>query len=315
MATLRMYLEDTYGEDIQAAYRHFALSFHDKAPITGEAVEAAGAQGKFWEMHDLLYEREQEWGQFAEDALQAKLVEYAEELGLDTERFAQELDDHIYLDKVNADTQIAMQAGLPGTPTYIINGVIYPQMGLAPEIIIAFIDLLINPPDSYDTVPPQVIDPAKEYVATIQTNKGDIVVELLPNYAPVNVNSFVFLAQDGWYDGQAFFFVEPGVRAHSGDPTNKGFTLPFTGYTCGDEITPDLTFDEAGLLAMFATAPGYNSSHFMITLAPIPEASGRFTIIGRITEGMEVVNSLTPTQPGAGQAPPDVIETILIEEQ
>ena len=77
MATLRTYLEDTYGENIRVAYRHFALSFHDKAPITGEAVEAAGAQGKFWEMHDLLYERLQEWGQLSVDAMPEKLTEYA----------------------------------------------------------------------------------------------------------------------------------------------------------------------------------------------------------------------------------------------
>ena len=95
MSTLRTYLEDMYGESIRSVYRHFPLTFHDKASITAEATEAAGAQGKFWEMHDLLYERQQEWGQLSGDALQTKLVEYAEELGLDTERFAQELADHV----------------------------------------------------------------------------------------------------------------------------------------------------------------------------------------------------------------------------
>ncbi len=52
MSTLRMYLEDTYGENFQSVFRHFPLSFHDNATITAEAAEAAGAQGKFWEMHD-----------------------------------------------------------------------------------------------------------------------------------------------------------------------------------------------------------------------------------------------------------------------
>ena len=129
MATLRTYLEDTYGEDIRVAYRHFALSFHDKAPITGEAVEAAGAQGRFWEMHDLLYERQQEWGQLSGDALSEKLAEYAEDLGLDAERFSRELDEHVYLEKVEAQTDIATQAGLPGTPSYIINGVVSEEDG------------------------------------------------------------------------------------------------------------------------------------------------------------------------------------------
>jgi protein-disulfide isomerase len=70
-----VYLEDTHGENFRGVYRHFALSFHDKAPITAEATEAAGAQGKFWEMHDLIYERQQEWSQLSVDEAQAKLVE------------------------------------------------------------------------------------------------------------------------------------------------------------------------------------------------------------------------------------------------
>jgi cyclophilin family peptidyl-prolyl cis-trans isomerase len=312
-----MYLEDTYGDNIRTAYRHFALSFHDKAPITGEATEAAGAQGKFWEMHDLLYERQQEWGQLSGEALQAKLVDYAEELGLDAERFAQELADHVYLDKVNADTQVAVQAGLPGTPSYIINGVVYPidQFGLHPMQIIAFIELLMLKDRMYTTPPPQVIDPDKDYEATIRTEHGDVIIELYADRAPINVNSFAFLAQDGWYDGQAFFYVEPGQAAYSGDPTNSGMALPHSGYTCSDEISTDMTFDEAGMLALYTPSPNLNSSMFFITYEPQPDDNGKFTIIGRVVEGMDVVESLTQTQPGPNQPPPDVIETILIEEQ
>lgn len=317
MASLRMYLEDTYGEDFRSTFRHFVLSYHDKAQITSEAAEAAGAQGKFWEMHDLLFERQREWGQFSLDQLPDKLVEYAEELGLDTERFAQELEDRVYKDKVDADTQSAIEGGLGGTPSYVINGVVYPtqQLGLSPANIETFIQIVTNPPEQYTEVPPQVIDPDKEYAATLRTSKGDIVVELFAAQAPVNVNSFAFLAQDGWYDGLTFFYVDPEFVAQSGDPTNNGFSLPFTGYTCGDEISPDLTFDEAGMLALYTPEPNGNNSLFFITYVPIPDLNGRFTIIGRIVGGMEVANSLTPAQPGAGQAPPDVIETILIEEQ
>jgi cyclophilin family peptidyl-prolyl cis-trans isomerase len=317
MALLRMYLEDTYGENVRAVYRHFALSFHDKALITAEATEAAGAQAKFWEMHDLLYERQQEWNQLSGDDLETRLVEYAEELGLDTERFSQELSDHVYLDKVQADTEEAAQAGLPGTPTYVINGVIYPtqELGLHPTLVGAFVRLMSLVPDQYTEVPPQVIDPAKDYVATIQTSKGDIVVELFADQAPTNVNSFVFLARDGWYDGLAFFFVQLDLAAQSGDPTNVGWGMPFPGYSCGDEISPDLTFDEAGMLALFTPAPGRNSSQFFVTYAPRPDFNGRYTIIGRVVEGMDVAESLTPTQPGPDQPSPDVIETILVEEQ
>ncbi len=311
-----MYLEDTHGENIRVAYRHLPLiSIHDKAVITAEAAEAAGAQGKFWEMHDLLYERQQEWFALAEDEMEAQLVEYAEELGLDTDRFAQELDDHIYQEKILADYEEYSQYGQLSTPTYVVNNVFYPQIGLDPAIIDAFVHLVAYPPKQYTEVPPQVIDPEKEYAATIRTNKGDIVVELFADKAPTNANGFVFLAEDGWYDGQAFFYVEPGFLAQSGDPLDVGWGLPYPGYTCGDEFSPDLTFDQAGMLALFTPEPGRNSNLFFITYAPQPDFNRRFTIIGQVSEGMDIVESLTPTQPGPGQPTPDVIETILIEER
>jgi len=316
LATLRVYLEDTHGDNIRVAYRHLPLiSIHDKALITAEAAEAAGAQDKFWEMHDLLFQRQQEWFGLAEDEMRTRLVEYAEELGLDTGRFAQELEDGVYREKILADYEAYSQYGQMATPTYVVNNVFYPQMGLHPLIIDAFIRLVVDPPRQYAEAPPQVIDPEKEYVATIRCNKGDIVVELFAGYAPVNANSFVFLARDGWYDGQAFFYVKPDLVAQSGDPTNLGVGFPYPGYICGDEISPDLTFDEGGMLALFAPAPGRNSSQFFITYTPQPDLYGQYTIIGRVIEGMDVLESLTVTQPGPGQPWPDVIETILIEER
>jgi len=316
LATLRAYLEDTHGENIRFVYRHLPLiSIHDKAVITAEATEAASAQGQFWEMHDLLYERYEEWPSLSDDEMKTLLVEYAEELGLDTDRFAQELNDGVYREKILADYEEYSQYGPLATPTYVVNNVFYPQMGLNPFVIDAFVGMVVDPPDQYAGVPPQVIDPDKKYTATIRTSKGSIVVELFADQSPTNVNSFVFLAQDGWYDGQAFFFVEPELVAQSGDPTNTGLSLPYPGYYCDDEISPDLTFDQAGMLAFYTPAPDRNSSQFFITYVPMQDINGRYTIIGRIVEGMDVAESLTPTQPGSGQPSPDVIETILIEEQ
>jgi len=316
MAKLRLYLEDTYGDQIRTVYRHFCLSFHSKAKITGEAVEAAGAQGRFWEMHDLLYERQQTWNALPDEQMPDVLVGYAKELGLDTERFAQELKDHVYLAKVEADTQVAMQAGLPGTPTYIVNGVVYPtqQLGLNAFRVGAFVRLVTMQPDQYAEAPPQVLDPAKHYVAVIRTTKGDIVAELFTDQAPTNANSFAFLAQEGWYDGLNFFYVKPDVAAYSGDPTDMGWSIPLPGYYCGDELSPDLTFNEEGMLALFTPEPGRNSSLFFITFSPQPSFNGQFTIIGRVVKGLEVAKALTPVQPGDGTTP-DSIKTILIEAQ
>jgi cyclophilin family peptidyl-prolyl cis-trans isomerase len=164
-------------------------------------------------------------------------------------------------------------------------------------------------------VPPQVIEADRDYVATIRTSKGDIVVDLFDDEVPTNVNSFAFLAQDGWYDGLDFFFVDHEQVALSGDPTNSGSALPYPGYTCGDETNPDISFDEAGMLALYTRAPNRNSSAFFINYTPQPGFTGSFTIIGEVTEGMDVAESLTARQPGPDQPEPDVIETIVIEEE
>ena len=313
-----MYLDDTYEGNLRYVYRHFTLSFHDKAVITAEATEAAGAQGQFWEMHDLLYERQQEWNALSEDEIRDRLIEYAEELGLDVERFTQELDDHVHLDKVNKDTESAIQAGLPGTPSYIVNGVLYPMQeqgfGLHPAPISGFIRLVTASSERDTGAPSQVLDEGKEYSATIRTGKGDIVVDLFADQAPVNANSFAFLAQEGWYDGLSFFYVDPDTAAYAGDPTGMGWSFPHPGYVCGDEVSADLTFDEEGVLALFTPSPGRNSSLFFITYTPLPDLNGRYTIIGRVVEGMDVAKDLAPARPASGQ-PADVIETILIAER
>jgi cyclophilin family peptidyl-prolyl cis-trans isomerase len=315
MASLRTYLEDTFGDNIRFVYRHFPLSFHTKATITAEAAEAAGAQGKFFEMHDLLYARQQEWGALSDADMEARLIAYAAELGLDTERFAEELRDHTYLPRVQEQLQQAIDARLSGTPSYIVNGVEYPinEIGLGPQQVVAFIRLLDLVPQQYTELPPVVTKPDKKYVATIETSKGRVVVELFSDQAPVNANNFAFLAEEGWYDGQAFFYVDPASAAYAGDPTNMGWGLPYVGYICGDEIRAGLTFDQPGMVAFYTPAPGRNSNLFFITTVARPDFNGKFTIIGRVVEGLDVVKSLTATRPG-GPAP-DTIKTIRIEER
>jgi len=319
MSRLRLYLEDTYGEDVRFVYRHFALSFHDKSLITGEGAEAAGAQGKFWEMHNMLYDHHREWDTLSDDDMKQQLIEYAGELDLDTERFAQDLENHTYLEKVKAQTAEAIAAGLPGTPSYVINGVLYPtqDMGLHPTLIQAFIKLMDLAPDQFKEAPPQVIDVDKKYQATIKTAKGDIVIDLFADQVPVTVNSFVFLAREGWYDGVTFFRVMPGFVAQTGDPTDTGLGGP--GYRCDDEIIPDLQFSEAGMVGMASTGPGTSSvgSQFFITYAPQPALNGKYTIIGRVVKGLDVAESLTPRDPSQDPTVPpgDAIESIVIEEK
>jgi len=315
--TLRDYLTETYGDRIRFSYRHLPLvSIHDLAVVTAEATEAAAAQGKFWEMHDLLYEKQQEWSGLSEEEALDKLVEYAGELDLDTEQFETELREQKYREEIMADYEAYQEYGQMATPTYVVNKIFYPTREFGGfGRLEGFIELVAMQDEMYESPPEQVIDPDKDYAATIRTTKGDISVELFADEAPTNVNSFAFLAEDGWYDGLDFFFVDHEQVALTGDPTNSGSGLPFAGYTCGDETVADRPFEEAGLVALYTPAPNQNSSSFFITYAAQPDFTGNFTVIGRVTEGMDVAESLAERQPGADQPEADAIETILIEEQ
>jgi cyclophilin family peptidyl-prolyl cis-trans isomerase/protein-disulfide isomerase len=303
------------GDEVRFVYRHFPLSFHEKAIITGEAAEAAGAQGAFWEMHELLYTRAQEWGGVPMEEMPEVLTGYAEELGLDTEQFAQALEDHTYQDKVESQGNDAMEMGLPGTPSFVVNGNMYPfDWGLSGEALDLFIEMAQLGEIQYDSPPPQVIDPGASYQATLRTEKGDIVIDLYAAQAPANVNSFVFLSQEGWYDGVTFHRVIPDFVAQAGDPTGTGIGNP--GYQCDDEITPELTYDGPGVVGIANAGANTGSSQFFITLDAVPQLDGGYTIIGQVVEGMDVVESLTVRDPQDPEAPEgDVIEAILIEEQ
>ena len=162
--------------------------------------------------------------------------------------------------------------------------------------------------------PPMTIDVNKTYTAALETAKGDIVIELLAQAAPTTVNSFVFLAREGYYDGVTFHRVLPGFVAQGGDPTGTGSGGP--GYQIPNEDA-GLLFDSAGLVAMANSGRDTNGSQFFITYAPQPGLNGNFTIFGRVISGMEVAEALTPRDPDADpNAPPgDEIVTIRNTEQ
>ncbi|HEX6383623.1 MAG TPA: peptidylprolyl isomerase [Anaerolineae bacterium] len=143
----------------------------------------------------------------------------------------------------------------------------------------------------------------------------EFVIELLPQSAPQTVNNFIFLAREGWFDGVTFHRVLPGFVAQTGDPTGTGIGGP--GYTIPNEIDPDLSHDEPGIVAMANAGPDTNGSQWYITLADVQQLDGSYTIFGRVIKGMDVVQGLTPRDPAQNPtAPPgDKIVSITIEEQ
>ncbi len=165
---------------------------------------------------------------------------------------------------------------------------------------------------SYSAPPAMEIDPEKFYVATIQTEKGEITVELLSEQAPKTVNNFVFLAREGFYDDTTFHRVIPGFMAQGGDPTGTGMGGP--GYTFEDEFNPQLAHDRVGTLSMANSGPNTNGSQFFITYAPTPWLDNRHTVFGRVIGGLETLFSLSPRDPEQATAPGDTIESIAITE-
>lgn len=158
--------------------------------------------------------------------------------------------------------------------------------------------------DYYDSYPEMVIDNEKTYQAVIRTEKGDIIVDLFDDQSPLTVNSFVFLATQGYYDNTIFHRVLPDFMAQAGDPTGSGSGGP--GYLFDDEVENGLVFDRPGLLAM-AKPPGpdTNGSQFFITFVETPHLDGLHTIFGELVQGEDVLNSITFVQPGnlANQEP------------
>ena len=167
----------------------------------------------------------------------------------------------------------------------------------------------------YDAYPPMVIDTTKKYFATFKMAKGEeFTVELYADKAPLTVNNFVFLAQDGYYDGVTFHRVIDEFMAQGGDPTGTGTGGP--GYFFEYEGS-DLVFDKPGVLAMAnrGAATPTNGSQFFITFVPYPSLNGGYTIFGQVIEGMDVVNGITRRNPELADFPGDAIETIVITEE
>lgn len=168
------------------------------------------------------------------------------------------------------------------------------------------------PSKQWSTAPEMVIDPKKKYKATIQTDKGDMVIALFADKTPKTVNNFVFLAREGYYDGVIFHRVIPDFMAQGGDPTGTGRGGP--GYQFGDEFHPSLKHNKAGILSMANAGPGTNGSQFFITHIPTPHLDGKHSVFGEIVEGMNVLMSIPPRDPQRVGSPAVTISTILIEE-
>lgn len=171
-------------------------------------------------------------------------------------------------------------------------------------------------PQTYDAPPELVIDPARSYTAIMNTSCGEITIELDATQAPATVNSFVFLAREGFYDGLTFHRIVTDFVDQGGDPNGDGTGGP--GYELPDE--PPADGYRAGEVFMANSGPGTSGSQFFITVnaesAEGLATTGPFSILGQVTNGLDVAEKINTFGNATGGAPSRTIYifSVTIEE-
>jgi cyclophilin family peptidyl-prolyl cis-trans isomerase len=164
-------------------------------------------------------------------------------------------------------------------------------------------------------VPEFTIKENKTYIATVETSMGSFTMELFDKEAPCAVNSFVYLAKKGFYDGLTFHRVVKDFVIQGGDPTGTGSGGP--GYSFNDELDNDLTY-KPGTLAMANSGPNTNGSQWFVVASEngAKQLTKNYTIFGQVTEGMDVVTNINEVPVDSSDKPVDpvTITKVTIDE-
>jgi cyclophilin family peptidyl-prolyl cis-trans isomerase/protein-disulfide isomerase len=278
-----------YPDTFRLVYRHMPLpSIHHLAYISSMAAEAAGAQGKFWEMYELLFSQQSVWSGYAsEEEFTVWVLGQAETLGLDLDQFEADMTDADARTALETQTDEQLALGIHYTPFIIINGTIMSSFSVLTQYISVYNY------DGYDTCPSWVVSPDKTYTAKLDTTVGDIYIDLNLAAAPLAVNNFVFLAQQGWFDDVPFHRVLEGFVAQTGELSGFG-----PGYSFVNETNNDLSYDGPGVVGMANAGADTNGSQFFITLAATTSLDGSYTIFGKVQEdSLALLNEIALRDP------------------
>ncbi len=302
-------------ENVRFIFRPLPLlDVMDKSDKATIAAIAAGEQGQFWNMYDLLYIRYDEWANLKPEEFNAWVLRESVALGLDGEKLEAAIKADKTAAKMRSMYEAAKKLRIPAVPMVLINGSPQSANILNYQILSDTVGLIALGQKQFAECPPFDIDPVKQYIATIETEKGEIIMQLFADKAPLAVNSFVFLARQGWFDGVTFHRVLPGFVAQAGDPSGTGRGNP--GYFFNNEIS-DLKFDRPGMVGMANSGPNLNGSQFFIVFAPAQHLDGGYTIFAQVISGLDVAEQLTPRDPDQSGIlqPGDKIISVKIEEK
>lgn len=315
LAQINSALMNDYQGGLRIVFRPLPLgNVLDKSNDSALAAFAAGEQGKFWEMYDLLFIRHSEWVNLSPGQFKSWLTKEAPSAGVDAEKLTAAMKAEEALGRLKSAQEAITKLSIPAVPVVFVNGSLQQSYVLDYKSLHDTIGLISLGKRQFTQCPPFTVDPSKEYTATLETEKGEIVIRLFPREAPLAVNSFIFLARQGWYDGVTFHRVITGFVAQSGDPSGTGMGNP--GYLFNNEIS-GLTFNTSGRVGMVNFGPDTNGSQFFITFAPAPNLDGLYTIFGQVSSGLDVAEQLTPRDSSQGGFVPagDKILRVTIEEK
>ena len=285
----------------------------DKSQIATQAALAAGDQNKFWEMRDLLKAKYDDWVKLSTNQFNSWIKSQATGLGLDATRFEADVQSPETETRAKSLEDTAVQLGIQ-IPIAFINGSLQPLAILDYTSLNDVIGMTALGEHQFSSCPSFSVDPLKQYTARLHTEKGDIVIQLFPDKAPLAVNSFIFLAKQDWFDNVTFYRVIPGFIAQTGDPSGTGRGGP--GYLFKNEVS-DVRYNKPGVVGMQNSGPDTNGSQFFITYTPQPSFDGIYTIFGQVIQGIDVVENLTPRDPSQSRNLPagDKILNVTIEEK
>lgn len=299
--------------DLRFIFRPLPLTgVLDKSDASVLAALAADEQGKFWEMYDLLFTKHGEWSNLSLNQFNAWVLKEAPAAGINADQLSAAMKSQQTAEKLTSLHEAGKKLSIAAVPLILINGGQFFLLDY--QNIHDTIGVIALGQKQFTECPPFNIDLNKQYIATLETEKGNIVMELYPDKAPLAVNSFVFLARQGWFDGVTFHRVIPGFAAQAGDPSGTGRGNP--GYFFKNEIS-DLLFSKPGVVGMANSGPDTNGSQFFITFAPAAHLNGAYTIFGQVISGLEVAEQLTPRDPSQGVAlsAGDRIIRVTVEEK
>jgi cyclophilin family peptidyl-prolyl cis-trans isomerase/protein-disulfide isomerase len=304
-----------HPDDIRLVFRDFPLlPLYDKTSLATQAAASAAAQGDYWAMHDLLYARHAEWETLTPEQFAAWLPAAARSAGLDAAQLADDLKTRRYEPYVAEAYNRSVAEGIPGAPFLFFNRDLF----LLPptlENLEANVRLTLLAGKQFGGYPPMNLAAGVDYRARLRLNVGEIVIDLYEDSAPQAVNSFVFLAENHWYDGTPFYRVVRGQFVEAGDPSGTGFGTP--GYSYSLETTPARRFDRPGVVGIDSDDPSTLGSRFFISLTSLPLFDPARTVLGQVTSGLDRLDALAARDPLEDLliGPEAVILDVIIEIQ